>query len=53
MFEEPEEKKKAVKQHVEVSSNEGQGEGYEDDKRMSRLLKFNTTIKRNPSQVIR
>lgn len=55
MFEEPEEKKekKAATVHVEVSGEGGDGESYEEDKKMSRLLKFNATIHRHPSQVLR
>ena len=55
MFEEPEEpkEKRATKTQVEVSGDGGDGESYEEDKKMSRLLKFNTTIRRHPSQVLR
>ena len=61
MFEEPEKpkEKKPSKAQVEMSVEgadgaEGtEGEGYEEDKKMSRLLKFNTTIRRHPSQVLR
>jgi len=61
VFEEPEKpkEKKPSKAQVEMSVEgadgaEGtEGEGYEEDKKMSRLLKFNTTIRRHPSQVLR
>lgn len=58
MFEEPrvekpEKKQKKQNQSVVVDNEGGSGEAYDDDKGMSKLLKFNSIIKRNPSQVIR
>ena len=53
VFEEPEEKKKPMRVEVEgVMKGEGM-EVYDHDKGMSRLLKFNSVIKRNPSQILR
>ena len=54
MFEEPEEKKKKP-MYIEVEKvMEGEGmEVYDRDKGMSKLLKFNSVIKRNPSQILR
>lgn len=57
MFSEPAEKKaktkaKQVGSGVTVESGDN-GEQYDQDKKMSRLLKFNATIKRCPSQIVR
>lgn len=56
MFSEPEKKAKTkarpVGGDVAVESGDG-GEHYDQDKKMSRLLKFNSTIKRCPSQIVR
>ena len=54
VFEEPEEKKKKPIRIEVEGVMEGEGmEVYDHDKSMSRLLKFNSVIKRNPSQVLR
>lgn len=56
MFSEPEKKAKTkakqVDSDVTVELGDG-GEHYDQDKKMSRLLKFNSTIKRCPSQIVR
>lgn len=54
IFDEPPEKKKKTKVSVQIEEAGGEGgETYDRDQKMERLLKFNTTIKRCPSQVIR
>ena len=54
VFEEPEEKKKKPMRIEMEGVMEGEGkEVYDHDKGMSRLLKFNSIIKRNPSQILR
>lgn len=55
IFDEPEVKKSQKQQPKVVIENEGGegGETYDDDKKMNKLLKFNSIIKQNPSQVLR
>lgn len=54
VFDEPVEKKKKVTSVKMEGVMEGEGkEVYDHDKKLSRLLKFNQIIKRNPSQVLR
>lgn len=54
VFDEPAEKKKKVSNVKMEGVMEGEGkEVYDQDKKLSRLLKFNQIVKRNPSQVLR
>ena len=54
VFDEPAEKKKKVSNVKMEGVMEGEGkEVYDQDKKLSRLLKFNQSVKRNPSQVLR
>lgn len=57
IFDEPEAKAASkpgsVKKASELTVEQGEGELYDHDKKMSRLLKFQSTIQRCPSQVLR
>ena len=58
IFDEPEAKTSSAKpssakRASELTVERGEGELYDHDKKMSRLLKFQSTIQRCPSQVLR
>lgn len=58
IFDEPEakastRKPESAKRPSELTVERGEGELYDRDKKMSRLLKFQSTIQRCPSQVVR